>query len=388
MSHEYDVIVVGLGGIGSGAAYWCARRGAKVLGIEQFEMGHARGESHDHSRIIRLSYHTPAYVELAKQAYKAWKQLETDADEQVVFKTGGLDLGPIDGAIPLQGYADAMRACGVEFETLDAQEIRRRFPPFAIADNVQGLFQSESGIVAAERATSAHQRTASEFGATLMDLTQVERIEIRERDVIVSAGGQTYHAPKLIITAGPWTNEALAHADLRLPLDVTQEQAMYFRPVDPSPFAFGRFPIWIWMDDPSFYGFPTFGETGAVKVTQDAGGKSVDPDLRSFNPDPDITRRVRAFLAANLPALDADIHLIKTCLYTLTPDRDFVIDSLPGSPHVQIAIGAGHAFKFASVIGRILSDLSLDGSTATDISGFSLARPILHMAEPPKSYMV
>lgn len=388
MAHDYDVAVLGLGGIGSGAAYWLARSGARVLGIEQFTLGHARGESHDHSRIIRLSYHAPNYVELAKEAYAAWDAVERDARERVVFKTGGIDLGPRDGAIPLEGYADAMRACGVPFERLDAAEIRRRYPAFTVGDEVAGLFQSESGIVAAERATAVHQRAARAAGATLLQETRVRAIEARDGEIAIDAGEQRYRAGSLVIAAGPWTNAALAHLDLHLPLEVTKEQALYFRPNNAAPFAFGRFPIWIWMDDPSFYGFPVFGEDGAVKVTQDAGGKSVDPDTRGFEPDPEITARVRAFLAANLPALDAPVHLVKTCLYTLTPDREFVIDTLPEHRNVHVAIGAGHAFKFASVIGRILSELALRGETASDIAAFTLQRPILQMTHPPKRYMV
>jgi sarcosine oxidase len=167
---------------------------------------------------------------------------------------------------------------------------------------------------------------------------------------------------------------------------VTKEQAMYFRPRDPAPFEFGRFPVFIWMDDPAFYGFPVFGESGAVKVTQDAGGKAVDPDMRGFEPDPDITGRVREFLRRHLPLLDAPLHLVKTCLYTLPPDRDFIVDKLPGHANVQIAVGAGHAYKFASVIGRILADLAITGETASDISTFSSDRAILQMESPPRSY--
>lgn len=388
MSERYDVIVLGLGGIGSGAAYWLARRGACVLALEQFELAHARGESHDHSRIIRLSYHARNYVELAKRAYESWAMLELDSAERVVFKTGGLDLGPRGGAIPLEGYADAMQSSGVVFERLEADEIRRRFPAFRIDDSVWGLFQADAGIVAAERATEAHQRMATAFGATLRAGSKVERIDLDGADVTVYGNGTVYRASQLIVCAGPWTNAILAHAGLHLPLEVTKEQAMYFRPADASPFAFGTFPVWIWMDDPSFYGFPVFGEVGAVKVTQDAGGKAVDPDTRTFDEDPDITQRVRTFLRAHLPALDAPVHLVKTCLYTLTPDRDFVIDTVPETTNVHVAIGAGHAFKFASVIGRILSELALDGTTESDISGFTLQRPILAMIEPPKTYMV
>jgi sarcosine oxidase len=359
-----------------------------VLGIEQFELGHARGESHDHSRIIRLSYHAPAYVRLAKEAYAAWAALHEDTGECVVFKTGGLDLGPRGGAIPLEGYADAMRACGVPFETLDASEIRRRFPVFTVNEDVHGLFQADGGIVAAERATAAHQLAARSNGADLLARTAVTALACNGGEVIVDAGGARYRAPQLVIAAGPWTNRALDHFGAGLPLEVTREQAMYFRPRAVEPFAFGRFPVWIWMDDPSFYGFPVFGEAGAVKVTQDAGGKVVDPDTRSFEPDPEITARVRSFLAAHLPALNGELALLKTCLYTLTPDRDFVIDSLPEYPNVHLAIGAGHAFKFASVIGRILSELALDGGTRSDIDAFALARSILQMEAPPKSYMV
>ena len=387
MSREFDVIVLGLGGIGSGAVYWLAKRGAKVFGIEQFALGHTRGESHDHSRIIRLSYHAANYVRLAKEAYAAWDAVEADAKEPLVFKTGGLDLGPRNGAIPLQGYADAMSACGVPYEELDAAEIRRRYPAFRIDDDVWGLFQAESGIVAAEKATAAHQRCAREHGAKLIDGTRVAHIEPGD-EITIDAGGERYRAKSLVIAAGPWTNPVLAHFGLHLPLEVTKEQAMYFRPLELTPFSYGTFPVWIWMDDPSFYGFPVFGESGAVKVTQDAGGKPVDPDSRTFEPDPEITARVRRFLGDHLPLLDGGQHLVKTCLYTLTPDRDFTIDTLPNHRNVHLAIGAGHAFKFASVIGRILSDLSLDGSTPSDISGFSLQRPILQMAEPPKTYMV
>ncbi len=387
MSRPYDAVVLGLGGIGSGAAYWLARRGARVLGLEQFDLGHARGESHDHSRVIRLSYHLPHYVRLAQEAYGAWAAVEEHGRTQLVFKTGGLDLGPRGGAIPLEGYANAMRTCGVAYETLDAGEIRRRFPAFIIDQSVHGLFQSEGGVLAAERATHVHQRLARELGATLQANEPVLFMRSTGGEVEIRTTKGCYTAKDVIVAAGPWTNRALRQFDAFLPLEVTKEQAMYFAPPDLHPFARERFPVWIWMDDPSFYGFPVFGEP-AVKVTQDAGGKPVDPDERGFDPDPDITACVRGFLQAHLPSALGAEHLIKTCLYTLTPDRDFVIDTLPGHPNVHVAVGAGHAFKFASVIGRILSDLALDGNTRIDIAPFAIDRTILRMQSPPKTYMV
>jgi sarcosine oxidase len=383
----FDVIVLGLGGIGSGAAYWLARRGMRVLGLEQFEFGHSRGESHDHSRIIRLSYHTPEYVRLAKEAYAAWASVEEHAKARVVYRTGGLDLGPRDGAIPLEGYADAMRACEVPYEHLDAQEIHRRFPTFVLDDNVHGLFQADAGLVAAEHATAAHRRLARELGAVLSENAQVIALRSRAGEVEVETADNRFTARELVIAAGPWTNGALKHFDLALPLEVTKEQHMYFRSPGLTGFALGRFPVWIWMDDPSFYGLPIFSEP-AVKVTQDAGGKPVDPDTRGFDPDPDITARVRGFLRKHLPSAFGPEHVVKTCLYTLTPDRDFVIDTLPEYRNVHVAIGAGHAFKFASVIGRILSDLAAEGRTNSGIGAFAIDRDILRMASPPKTYMV
>lgn len=385
---DFEYIVLGLGGIGSAAAYWLSRRaGANVLGLEQFELGHARGESQDHSRIIRLSYHLPEYVRLAKRAYATWAEVESDARERLVLKTGGLDLGPRGGAIDLESYAGSMRACGVAFEELDAAEIRKRWPVWHVNDDVHGLFQAEGGIALAARANAAHQRMAEEHGAALRDRTPVESVRASGDEFSVRAGGVVYRCEKLAIAAGPWSSPVLANFGLSLPLEVTKEQVTYFAPADIAPFAPERFPVWIWMDDPSFYGFPNFGESGP-KVAQDAGGKPVDPDTRTFEPDPENDARVRRFLERYLPAALGRVILTKTCLYTLTPDRDFVIDRIPGSPNAAVAIGAGHAFKFASVLGRILSELLIDGRTESDISLFALGRAILKQANPTRNYMV
>jgi len=384
---EYKYIVLGLGGLGSGAAYWLSRRaGADVLGIEQFELGHVRGESQDHSRIIRLSYHTPAYVRLAKRAYESWALLSADADEQVVLKTGGLDVAPRDAAIDLRTYTESLTACGVAFDALDATEIMRRWPQWRLGDEHHGIYQSESGIAMAARANAAHQRMARAHGATLIDRTPVDRVRSIDGEVEVSAGGDQYRCASLLIAAGPWSPKVLGDLGTSLPLEVTREQVTYFRTPRLAEFTPERFPIWIWMDDPSFYGFPVFGEA-AVKAARDAGGQTVTADTRSFDPDPEQERAVEQFLARYLPDAVGPVHSTKTCLYTLTPDRDFVIDRLPDHPQIWAAIGAGHAFKFASVIGRILSELAIDGSTPSDISPFAITRPILRMSNPPKKYM-
>jgi sarcosine oxidase len=374
LPREYDVIVLGLGALGSAAAYWSAKRGARVLGLEQFEFGHARGSSHDRSRIVRLSYFTPAYVQMAKEAYRAWASLEEDAGERLVVKTGGLDIGLRASPLRMSEHVKAMRACGVPFEELDAAEIRKRWPCWRVGDEVRGIFQADAGIVAAERATDALRRAALRFGATLHDRTPVTSLRAGGGEIDVEAGGSHYRAGKLIVAAGAWTNDALAHLGRRLPIEVTKEQVIYFVPRDAAPFTLGEFPIWIWLGEPSFYGFPIFGEPKTVKITQDSAGKPVDAQTRDFEEDREITARVKGFLERYLPAALGPVDVVKTCLYARTPDRDFVIDALPEHANVSVAVGDGHAFKFASLIGRILSDGAVEGC---DLTPFKVARPIL-----------
>jgi sarcosine oxidase len=385
---DYEYIVLGLGGFGSAAAYWLARRaGTEVLGLEQFELGHVRGESQDHSRIIRLSYHTPGYVELAKFAYRAWEELERESGEQIVLRTGGLDVGPRASAIPLHTYSDSMDAAGVKYERLDADEIMRRWPQWRLRDDMHGLFQEQSGIAMAARANATHVRMAREHGATLYDRSLVDAIRPEEGEIEVSTAGATYRCRRLVITAGAWSNRALASVGIQLPLRVTKEQVTYFASHQLDQFQPGRFPIWIWMDDPCFYGFPAFGEAGP-KAGQDAGGQETTADTRTFEPDLDALNRVVRFLERHLPGALGPIIYTRTCLYTLTPDRDFVLDLLPEYPEIAIAIGGGHGFKFASLIGQILSELAIDGHSPRDLAAFRIDRPILQLKDPPRNYMV
>src|SRR5688572_23114171 len=229
MKRDYEYIVLGLGGFGSAAAYWLSRRaGAEVLGLEQFELGHVRGESQDHSRIIRLSYHTPGYVELARRAYAAWAALAAEAREEVVLRTGGLDLGPRGSAIPLDSYRSSMDAAGVTYEHLDAADIMRRWPQFQLTPDIHGLYQADAGIAMAARANAAHQRMAREHGATLQDRARVAGIRAARGEVDVEVDGRGYRCRRLVIAGGPWSNRTLAHFGLELPLEITQEQVTYF----------------------------------------------------------------------------------------------------------------------------------------------------------------
>ncbi len=385
--NEADVIVLGLGGIGSAAAYWLARRGARVIGLEQFELGHDRGESQDHSRIIRLSYHDAAYVRLAQAAYASWAEVAEEAGTRLVLETGGLDLYPSDAIIDREDYCSAMDACDVPYERLDAAEAMRRWPELRIDDDVEVVFQERSGIAAAARANAAHQRLARAHGADLREHARVEAIDTAGDEVAVRVGEQTIRAGQLIVCAGPWSNDALAHFDQRLNLDVTREQVIYLEPRDLAAFAPERFPIWIWMNEPSFYGFPVFGEP-AVKVAQDAGGQVTTADGRSFETDEDNRERVLEFVRRTFPRALGRERRVKTCLYTMPPDRDFIVDRVPGQDRVLLCVGAGHAFKFSTQLGRVLSDLALDGTTRHDLSLFRADRAILTEPDAPRSWMV
>lgn len=384
----YDVIVIGLGGIGSGAVYWASRRpGTRVLGIEQFELGHDKGGSEDHSRIIRLSYHTPGYVELAKSAFAAWDEVERDSGERVVLRTGGLDLAPAGATIGLDDYRASMAAAGVDFEELDATEVMRRWPQWRLPESVTALYQDRSGIAIANKANATHRRMAVERGATLVQTSGVTRISESADGVVVETPEGRYAAAKVIIASGAWTNQLTSHLGVSFPLEVTQEQVVYFKARSPEEFRPEVFPIWIWMTDPSFYGFPEFGEP-AVKVAWDRCEIVTTPEGRSFEPRQDVIDAVEGFVSEHLPGALGPVHLSKTCLYTLTPDRDFIVDRLPGTEGVFVAVGAGHAFKFASLIGRLLSDLALDGRSDTDLSPFAADRAILLEASPQRSYML
>ena len=391
LRREYAAAVIGLGGIGSGAAWWLSRRlGPDVLGLEQFELGHVRGASQDHSRIIRLSYHRPDYVRLAKRAYETWDLLRAEAGVQVVTRTGGLDLWPPDARIPLADYSASLAAESVPFELLDAGETIRRWPQWRLADGTRAIFQAAGGLVDPNRANAAHQRLARERGATLLDRTPVTALRHRAGLIEIETENRgTFRAASVVLAADAWTNELLAGFGRTLPLTITREQVTYFACPRPADFSPDRFPVWIWMDEPSFYGFPTYGEAGP-KAAEDVGGQPTTARDRSFEPDRVAAGRLEAFLAEHLPACLGPEILTKTCLYTLTPDRDFVIDGLPEHPGVFVALGAAHAFKFSSVIGRILSELIVDGSTpsAAELGGFRIDRPVLLAEDPPTTYMI
>jgi sarcosine oxidase len=377
-----DVVVVGAGGLGSATAWQLARRGVDVVLLERFAFGHRNGASHDTSRILRRSYHTPAYVTLAGEAYADWAELERESGERLVTTTGGLDLFPPGAAIPAIDYTSSLAACGVPVEELDAAEVAARWPALSLPGGTISLYQRGTAIVPAGRGTATMQRCARGLGASLHDESPVTGLVDLGDEVEVTVGGgntRRLRARRVVLTADAWTNDLLAYLGTALPLTVLREQVTYFAPRSPEAFGPHRLPVWIWMDDPSFYGFPTYPEGGngaLVKAAQDCGGAPTTASGRSFETDPAALDRLSRFVTGLLPGIGAPAHTV-TCLYTLTPDRDFVIDAVPGHPSVYVGLGAAHGFKFAPTFGRVLADLATTGTTTSDISGFAMDRTAL-----------
>ena len=379
MRRAYDVIVVGCGGIGSAAAYWLAQRvGSGVLAIEQFELGHDRGSSQDHSRIIRRSYHDPNYTALAGPAYELWSRVEAEAGIRLVVKTGGLDLELIGtkGPKDLTHCAATMAAQGIPYEELSGRDVMERWPPFRLPADARGLYQPDSGLVDAAKANAVHVALARRHGATVRDRLPVRALRPVGDAVEVVTEEGTFAAAHVVVAAGAWTNPVLGTLGITWPLTVTQEQVTYFATPYLREFAPDRFPIWIWRAPEEFYGFPIYGEV-ATKAGQDVGGGEVTAKTRTFEPDPRVRERLVRFLEERIPHFLGPELYTKTCLYTMPPDRHFVIDSVPGHPRITVAVDAGHAFKFATLIGRILSQLALDGRTDYPINAFRANRPAL-----------
>jgi sarcosine oxidase len=370
-----DLAVIGLGALGSSTAWHAASRGLRVVGIEAFEFGHDRGASHDTSRIIRHSYHTPAYVALTFGAYDEWSRLEEESGEQFVTVTGGVDLFPPDAQIPIADYTSSMDSHDIAYEVLDAGEVSLRWPAFVLPDGTTAIHQARTGIVPAAKGTAAMARRAYDLGAMLHYDTRVEAIVPGADGVDVVTADGVVSAGRVVVTADAWTADLLAPLGVELPLTVTEEQVTYYTPARPAEFSPGAFPVWIWMDEPSYYGFPTYGEA-TVKAAQDCGGPTVTGDVRSGAVDDVMQDRLTAFMHQVIPGSGAPVRS-KRCLYTLTPDRDFVVDRLPGHPSVTVGLGAAHGFKFAALFGRLLTDVAVDGESPYDLSAFRLDRPAL-----------
>ena len=379
MQRSFDVIVLGLGGMGSAAACHLSARGQRVLGLEQFTAPHEQGSSHGRSRVIRQAYfEDPAYVPLLLRAYELWRQLERDSGKELLTITGGLMLGAPDSAVVAGSHRSA-RQHGLPHELLGAREIKRRFPQFNPEADTVALYEKNAGVVRPEEAVRAHLESAAHHGARLQIKEKVLSWAATDASVRVKTSRGEYEAGQLVICAGPWARQLLS--DLELPLKVERQIQFWFEPVGGlGPFLPDKFPIWIWetKDGEHPYGLPALdGEGGGVKVSIHHGGKNRDctpetVERKITDEEIDLTRRV---VASRIPALAGRCLHAVTCLYTNTSDEHFLIDCHPQHERVLIVSPcSGHGFKFCPVIGEIVADLIQQRSTRYPIDLFGLQR--------------
>ena len=379
MTPRFQTVVVGAGALGAATAYWLTERGqTDVLVLERFELTHDLGSSTDHHRIIRHSYHDDAYGRLTRAMYDNWHRLERAAGQRVFVQTGGLDVAvegsPGAGSVDL--YRHVMDLNGVPWEALYRDRLLERFPQWAVEEDVRATFQAEAGFIDIRRAKATHLALARAAGATVRDRTPVRSIESVDGGVRVVTDDETFTAAKVVVCGGSWTDELLAPLGQTWRTTITEEQVAYVEPLDLGAFALGTFPIWVWHGEDQFYGFPTYGEVG-IKLARENLRRVVTQETRSRAPHPEETEVLLAFLRERLPSAAGRLLRAATCPYDMTPDRGFVLDTLPGHPDVVVGSGAAHAGKFCGLIGEVLSDLVVRGTTDHDVSAFRADRPAL-----------
>jgi sarcosine oxidase len=371
----YDVIIIGLGGMGGAAAWRLAQRGARVLGLEQFALGHNQGSSHGQTRIIRQAYHEhPSYVPLVRRAYEGWYELEQRQGVHLLTACPCLTIGPPDGHL-VAGVRRSAAEHGLPIANLSLDELTKTYSAFRF-DNPQlvGVVEHTAGFLYVDRCVQAQLDEARRLGAVLHDGERVLDWQAADDGVSVRTSKGEYHAAKLVLTAGPWAGQLLGR--FGAVLRVMRQVVLWLEPRDEALFRRDRFPIFITtMEENTFYGLPAIDGKG-VKIARHYGAAEVrTPEQIDRNATAADEEPVRSFVRAHLPAADGPCRAASVCLYTLTPDRHFLIDVHPGSPAVVLAAGfSGHGFKFAPVVGEVLADLADRGRTDFAIDLFRLSR--------------
>jgi sarcosine oxidase len=370
---HYQVIVIGLGAMGSAAVASLARRGVRVLGLEAFDRAHDLGSSGGLSRIIRLAYFEhPAYVPLLREAWRGWRELEAETGRQLLLQTGGVYAGRRGSAV-LEGALRSAAEHGLEHRMYDADEAAAQFPALRLDPDMELLYEEAAGLLYPERCIETHLALAEAHGA---ELRFAERVSSWKggASIEVASDQGSYTCDRLIIAAGAWLPKLAP--ELELPLTVERNVLFWFDPLDRSLLEPERLPVYLVELDAehTYYGFPVLPDQGA-KVARHHGGRPTDPDSVQREVDDEDERPVRAFAERYLPAAAGQRLDAKVCMYTNTPDFDFIMDKHPADERVVIASPcSGHGFKFSNVMGAIAADLALTGKTDHDIGFISLNR--------------
>jgi sarcosine oxidase len=374
MTSFYDVAIIGAGAMGSSAAYHLSKTGKKFLVIDRFTPPHNLGSSHGQSRIIREAYfESPVYVPLVQEAYELWYQLERESNKKLLLKTGGLMLGTKDSKV-VQGALLSAQTYDLPYEYLESSEIKKRFPGFAPTDDTVGVYEKNAGILFPEECIKTNLGLAKNSNVTFRFNEIVTGITYNNNEVEIVSNKEKYTATKLIVSAGAWLNKLFP--DLQLPLTVARQVLFWFkcRNEDSKKFLPANFPVYIWQCEKEkiFYGFPDLGD--GIKIAIHHRGKRTTPDaIDRHVTDEEINEM--ATLIKRYFSVQASFNYSSVCMYTNTPDEDFIIDYRPDNKNIIIASPcSGHGFQFSSAIGKLLCDMALEKPLGFDISVFNISR--------------
>lgn len=367
------IAVIGLGATGSAALYQLARRGINVIGIEQFDIDHDRGSSHGATRAIRMvHFENPSYSSLMERAYAHWHDLEKASKRQLLRLVGIVEIGPPSGDLVRATLAGDTK--GLPREQLDAKALTRRYPAFQLPDAFVGVLQPDGGFIEAAAALAAMIGLAKARGAEILTRTKVSEINPTATGVRIETSRGDITADGAIIAAGPWMRSLLP--GLKPQLTVTRQVVGWFQPRDPALFAADHFPVFIMETSyGNHYGFPVYGDKGVKIAKHHHRHEIVGPNTYDRAVSATDEAAIRAPLSQYLPDANGPLLSSETCLYTMSPDGAFIIDHMPGYPHVVIASPCcGYGFKFSPVVGEIVADLATGRTFAHDIAQFRLQR--------------
>ncbi len=374
MAQEFDCIVIGVGAMGSATLYNLAKRGRRVLGLEQFDIPHAEGSSHGVNRIIRLAYYEhPSYVPLLRRAYELWSEIESIAGEQLIYKTGSIDTAPAGHEV-FEGSLESCLLHDIPHRVLNHAQINEQFPGYQLPVGHMGILQQDGGFVLSERSIVAYANAAMSEGAEIHAREVVSGWEPDRGGVRVFTDRGEYTAERLIITAGAWSSGLIPILE---GLAVPERQVLaWLQPIDGSLYTPEVFPVFnAYFDEGRYYGFPVFGIPGFKVGRYHHLEEIIDLDSTIKTVNGEDEALLRSAVEKYFPKANGTTMTLKTCMFTNTPDEHFIVDSLPGNTQVVVAAGfSGHGFKFASVIGEILSDLAIKGETEHDIDLLKIDR--------------